>query len=176
MENNNNFEDLFKELRNEQIEAPPYIETQIMSRLKERQRSKLSTRIWKMASVGLMAVLMVVGGRLVYISGDASFKAEVEKPYVVRVELNEFKDSTFAEAEIILPEGVYFYSKSLNELNKMQSLRLAWDDSFKGDFLPFVIKSNVEGRKLVKIKFYDAKSNVMKEKMVNLVFQKMTKS
>ena len=75
----NAFEDLFKELRNEQIEAPPYIETQIMSRLKERQRSKLSTRIWKMASVGLMAVLMVVGGRLVYISGDASFKAEVEK-------------------------------------------------------------------------------------------------
>ena len=172
MENNNNFEDLYKELRREQIEAPPYIETQILSRLKERQNSRLSNRIWKFASVGLMALLLVVTGRLLFIGGDAGFKAEVEKPYVVRVELDEFKSSSFAEAEIVLPKGVYFYSKSLNELNKMQSLRLAWDDSFQGDFLPFVIKSNVEGRKLVKIKFYDAQNNVMKEKMVNLIFEK----
>ncbi len=175
MEKDSNFEHLYKELRKEPIQAPDFVESQILARLRERQASRGRLVLWRFAAFALTILLVSLGIFQLQQSQDG-FEVEVNKPYAVRVPLTELNVSEFAEAEIELPEGVYFYSKTMEDLNTMQSLRVAWDDSFDREFIPFVIKSNIEGTKEVLVKFYSEDNKVLSQKKVKLQFIRATES
>jgi len=160
-------------IREHSPEPHPYWKTRILARLEESTNQTRSAQIWKF-SFAFSSVFGVVGilfaGYLLSNNNprtQVGFIAEVNKPYVLRVDLKELiNDAQIASAEIHLSDGLYFYSETYPDLGEKRSLRVAWEK--ERPVLPFVLVGSEVGLKPVKIAFYNKDMQLVIEKEINI--------
>ena len=152
--NQENLNNLFTTAKNTPVSMPPYMATRIIAIQKEKKAKSKGLLLWKSLALSSLSLCLLLVFTLTTKS-TSQLEALSNEPYLVRVEMNKINKLNVAEAEIILPEGVYFYSKSMPELNNLNELRLAWSSDIAKPILPFIVKANKNGTQKVKIRFLD---------------------
>ncbi|HLE10358.1 MAG: hypothetical protein A2504_04325 [Bdellovibrionales bacterium RIFOXYD12_FULL_39_22] len=179
MENNNNenienmVKAVFEEERNsDAILPPPYMKTRILARFREKkQKTGGVLMLWKQIALSGAALAIVIVFGLRFFADDF-IRANLNTPLAVKVEIGELKKANVAYAEIVLPDGVVFYSKKFPELNKESSLVLDWEVAVRNGHLPFIIEGIGEGNKVIVLKFYDLSNRLIAEKTLKVSFDK----
>ena len=164
----NDLNQLFERARQAPLEPPPYMATRVVAALRA-QRGGRGLWFWKALSFSSLAVTLVLSW-VVFQSPGAQFEAQIHNPYVVRVELNELSEKQHIEAEIVLPDGVEFYSKNHPQLAEQRSLRLVWNQETGKPFLPFVIKGAENGKKQILVKFFDENNKLISSRQIGIEF------
>ncbi|MCM2276690.1 MAG: hypothetical protein NDJ89_01280 [Oligoflexia bacterium] len=166
---------LLKPLRHSVPEASPFMKTRVMARLREEERAKagwsLST-FWKpaLASSAAAALLVIVwNGRE---AQGPVFPATAGQPVAVKVEMPEKSARKVVFAQVELPRGVRFYSKSFPAIGEKTSLDLAWKESPAPSALPIIVKAEEKGIKTVKVKFFDDDRKLIGERQLKINFEK----
>ncbi len=164
---------LFAAAREERIEAPLYLQTRVLARLKTQQDQTRRLLRWRMFSLALMIFLSLASGLFLKSRQEnAPFVATVDRPMAVKIELASATDLKATGIEIMLPEGVSFYSETHTSLAEERSLQLTLDPSFAGGTLPIVIRSQSHGLKEIKIRFYGSEHELISEKSLTIQFKK----
>lgn len=150
------------------IKEDPYMATRVLAHL-DQNSAKKRLLFWRVLGITspVLSVLFVV---TVMFSQQETFQAKINKPYAIRVEMNELKSETFSQIEVVLDNGVYFYSENHAQLNQMQVLNLPISNTSEIEYLPFVVQTASEGKKNIKIRFYDSNHNLIKEKLIKINF------
>ncbi|MCB0384520.1 MAG: hypothetical protein KDD43_03935 [Bdellovibrionales bacterium] len=159
---------LFERARQAPLDPPPYMGTRVVAALRSRGQKK---RLWfwqALSFTSLGATLCLAW--ILFQAPGAQFEAQVDNPYVVRVELNELSEQQYVEAEIVLPQGVEFYSKNHPELSAQRTLRLVWNQETGKPFLPFVIKGAEDGKKQILVKFFDESNRMISSRQIAIEF------
>lgn len=159
---------LFERARRAPLDPPPYMGTRVVAALRS-QSSKPKVWFWQALSFSSLGLTLCLAWLLVRAPGT-QFEAQVDNPYVVRVELNELTEQQYVEAEIVLPEGVEFYSKSHPELAQQRTIRLVWNQETGKPFLPFVIKGGKDGSKQILVKFFDHENRMISSRQIGIKF------
>ena len=144
------------------VEAPAFLETRVLAR---------RLFFWRAWALGLGAACCVVVSIAFFSSGHGiDLRAGVGTPHVVRVELENLDKALVANAEIVLPDGVFFYSESFPGIRDRRELKFAWADGKSPHNLPFVIKSDSPGVHLVRVLFRDGNGAVVGERVLKIEF------
>lgn len=164
---------LFGRVKDLAVEAPPFLATRVLARVRERRESSRKLRFWRYISLGLAGSFALVAVALLRpLAKEERFEAQVGKPHVVMVKVQDLQSYAVAKAEIELPDGVFFHSESFPAIREKRSLQLAWNQSAKRPFLPFVLEANTAGEKVVRMRFRDQAGKVLLERQVHIVFRK----
>jgi hypothetical protein len=91
------------------------------------------------------------------------------QPYVIHVSLDEDEVKLAASAEVELPPGVTFVSKSA-EIQALRSLKLPVEAQEGRSRLPFVVKSDRAGTLPLKFRIYDSNDKLLQTKTLTLHF------
>ncbi len=178
---------------------PPFFTQRVLAQLQSRREQKKLLRWWKWAALlspafSLAAVVLVLQLNTSMFEGsslesqailsqshrssdpitDISFSAEINKAYAVKVEMAELDSLPLASVQILLPEGVSFFSREYPELQDKNSLELDLDHEWMSETLPFVISSSTTGLKRILIRFFDSEQNLVSERSVNIDFASET--
>ncbi len=162
------------------VSAPPFLAQRILAQLETNKQQRKQVTWWRWAALLSPAVsLVLVLGLLNFNLStqdplsheEANFTALTDRAYAVRVELEEVETIGAQRVQILLPEGVAFFSRDYPELAEKNSLELELDPSLNLEALPFVISSSHEGIKRVLIRFFDSDSNLVDEKSVSIHFK-----
>lgn len=164
---------IFAPVKQAGIEAPPFMKTRIMTRLEDR-KSVREIWIWRFIAgiaVAACAVLLVTRTSLpTQLAGDGSQHYAMQ-PYVIHVELEGDKLPGARVAEVELPAGVHFVSKSHPEVAELRKMRLTVPQATGGrSRLPFVVSSEKPGLAELKLKIFDEKDAVVHERVLSVKF------
>lgn len=162
--------ELFKRADYEELKASPYLATRVLAEIDSRSKAR-HLRFWKafgLANALAVAVLVLM---VAFKPSQATFKAASGEDMLVQVELTSLKKLKIARAEIVLPDGVEFYSNEFPELSSERSLEVAFEENFTAENLPFVIKSNSNGTREIKIHFYGSSGEIVAEKSLKIEFR-----
>jgi len=102
---------------------------------------------------------------------SGGFRAAIDTPFVVRVDVEELKAYQIARAEIELPHGVFFYSQKYPEIQDQRSLALAWNAEINNTQLPFIIRSSETGSKIVTVRFFDFEGRIVATRELKINFK-----
>jgi hypothetical protein len=159
-----------KNIGSDAIQPPPYMKTRILARFRELNR-KAGVLMWKkLIFAGAALAILVVFGLKIFVYDFTS--ANIGVPLAVKIEVNELKNSQIAFAEIVLPDGVMFYSQKFPEFREKRSLTLDWEIAVKNGHLPFVIEGGSAGRKVIVVRFFDLENKLIAEKSLKISFEK----
>lgn len=173
----------FEPLREAPIEAPPFMKARIMARLNDQSRLSREVRIWRwiagLAVTTAGAVLVSVQSGLWKSATPAENSASyfAMQPYVIHVDLSGDKLSGAKLAEVELPEGVHFVSKTHPEVTQLRKMRLAVPDVMQGrSRLPFVVTSDKPGLAELKLKIFDESDHLIHERVLSVKFAQNAKT
>ena len=162
-------EELFRAASRDLSGPSPYLKTRVLARLREKKSKSLLSR-WKwFAILSTACSLLLLAGFFLHTRSD--FSAQLGQPVLVKVEMENIKDSQIAFAEIVLPEGVHFYSSQFPEMNDKRSLTLSWNPSLANGKLPFVVKSTVSGGRQIHVLLKGADNQVLGDKILRIDFK-----
>lgn len=171
-QNNKKLEGMLEAARSTHVTTSPFFAARTLAEYRARQKDTFTLRVWKaVALTSLSLCFAFVVSLTMRHETSTPYLAAVAKPYVVKIQMAEFQEYNIVEAEIELPEGVSFYSKSYPELKEKRSLRIAWDAQTEQSVLPFVIQGAASGQKLVKVRFFDSNNQAVSERELNIRFQ-----
>lgn len=154
-----------------QVEPSPFFAARVVARTQESSGLRKEVLFWRW--VGALSVTAMIC--LTVYTNFAKNKVESSaallafKPYVINVDLDQSEILTAATAELILPEGLEFYSKN-QDVKSLRSLRLPMPSKQQGGRLPFVVVSSRSGSMPLKIHFYDQDGQLIQTKMMNVEF------
>lgn len=173
----NQVRDILKQAKDLKTGPSPFLATRVLAELKERRLNR-RLRFWKIFGVVSpamsLALLLLVWAQLD--SQVTMYDAKVGSPYVVRIEMAELDPRKIAQAEIILPEGVHFFSEKYPEIREKRQLSLQWNGQFEQAHFPFVITGKRDGTKKVKVRFYGEDRKLIMEKDLNIRFRQAQNS
>lgn len=107
------------------------------------------------------------GGRLETLAG---------RPVVVRMALEEDDDPKIAQARILLPSGVEFFSSRDSKLSTHREVTVALTRKTEGDAtFPFVIKAPVPGYRDVDVQFLGADGELILKRTLSINFVRFQK-
>lgn len=148
------------------VQAPPYMVTRVMAELKQPNRRELW--VWRaLTATAFAAVVALVGYIQLHAPSQSVFFTS--QPYVIQMDVSEFDQAVAVSAEIELPDGVNFVSKSV-AVHELRSLRMPLANVKNGK-LPFVLVSERAGSMLVKVRLYDSADKLLAEKQMLLEFK-----
>jgi hypothetical protein len=89
----------------------------------------------------------------------------------VRIDVRPLRGLEIAQAEIDLPEGVVFRSKSNPELDGKRHATVAWNTPSAGEtHFPFIIEGDTDGLRKVTVKFFAKNKRLLAQRTVSLKF------
>jgi hypothetical protein len=168
---------IFAKAKDIDFGAPPYLETRVMARLREREaaQARRSIRLWRGFSLlsGALSLLLVSWIAFQRIHGDGSLLAPVDRAVVVRVEMTGLESiQRVARIRIDLPSGVRFHSQEHRGLSRDSSVLVSVDPSKKLPYVPFAIRADQAGTKPILIRFLDERDVVLGERLLDIRFEK----
>lgn len=177
-ENKNNLneqealEAIFGQVRRAHIEPSPYLKTRVLAHLKAGQKHQKNLRFWQFFSAGSFAAMLLVAIYAVDITKTLKTDGAANQAYVIHVEFNQDDLSKVAQAEVVLPDDVYFKS-SKGKLRDQRQLKLPVELKTAGrGKLPFVVTSEAEGEKSILVRLLDENNNVVREQTLKFKFAK----
>lgn len=154
-------------------EPNAYMATRVLAEVRKKRSRKsqwlfagVSALVSSMATLTVVLVLNLGG------QADVQFMAQVEKPYVVKLEVAHLQSKAVAEAEIVLAQGVLFHSEEYAELEEQRSLVFSWPKNYNKSVFPFVIKGSAAGEKPVTVRFYDQDGELVEERKIVIRFER----
>ncbi len=163
----NQVAEILKTLKSVELNPSPYMKTRVLAHVRERAHAR-KVRIWKWFGIlSPIASMMIVAG-FFYLT-QPNFKAEINQPILVSVEVKQVNTLHAELAEISLPDGVFFYSKKYPELKEKRTLTVS-AEAFANGSLPLVIKSENTGKKSIKVQFKDNNNQIIGEKVIQIKF------
>lgn len=167
-------QDIFKQVKDIEIEPSVYMKPRILARLNEISPSRFSLFFWKMLGLSSSAVAL---GLALFVtishylpSENPAFKALTHELLAVKIDV--YQAESVARMDIILPDGVQFYSEKFPQLNELSQLSLAVNEQMSLKGLPIVVKGQTEGVKRLTIHFYNAKHELIQTKTITIDFSK----
>lgn len=167
--------ELLKGLRAARIETSPFLKTRVLARIRENEQSPRQVWFWRalaVTSTTLCAALVVW-----HVQSEKKNSAlladafSTQQNYVIQIDLGgeRLKDARVAEVE--LPEGVHFVSKSHPEVANLKNMRLPITEAQAArSRLPFVVSSDISGRKELKLRIFDEQGAVIQERVMSVNF------
>lgn len=150
--------------------ATPYLETRVMARLRERYLQRQKLRFWQRVGATSLGVALVLAMVIsLQINSPAFHKGIAGKATLVQVEVSDFRSEGVAYAEVVLPDGVVFYSKKYPNLVTQRKLKVQWQETLAN--LPFVIRGDETGKHYIKVRFFDTSGAVVAEREVGIEFE-----
>jgi len=177
-EKNMNHEALVKqalrEVKSIGLASSPYLKTRVLAELRDRKQDSILSKIKLWKRIALVSTSLCLGLTLFSFykqtPNEQMLQASINIPYMVKLSINEFQGK-FESAEISVPDGVTFYSKSYPAIQKQRILELEWENSLGRSHLIFVVKGMELGEKKVKVKFYDSQGALISEKTLKIDFR-----
>ena len=160
---------LFQEVKRITFVPPPYLKTRALAELMERRQRARGLFFWRLTAAASTAMALVAVVWLT-LAQNVIFMAVTGRPFVVKIEMEDLDTYRIAQAEIVLPEGLHFYSETIPELHDRRSLVVAWDRETTNGKLPFVIRTDQEGSKKVLVRFFDQNRAVVAERKLEINF------
>lgn len=163
--------EVFRGVRASGIEAPQFMKTRVLAQLRQERQFKRKLFIWKFVTAGSLAVLVatfLIGFKMIsQIKADAFTR----QAYVIHVDFTQNDRQEVAAAEVELPQGVHFVSKS--NVGSMHKLRLPVDVKTAGPGkLPFVVSADDPGEKKIIVRLLNHDDRVIREQVLNYRFAK----
>jgi hypothetical protein len=161
---------LLLKARSVKMAPSPYMQTQILAELRASTQKSEQFLWYRRLALLCTPILMAV----IFWSAQKTqeiYLAPAHQAVAIKVDVKVADGVEIAMAEIELPEGVRFNSATHPEINSQRILTLQWkSDSSKLTKLPFAVKSEDLGVKTIKVKFYDQKSHLNQEQLVQVKF------
>lgn len=167
-------EALFARAARVPMPASPYLATRVLARSRELANAKRKLRLWQALSFGLVTAGLLVLFVLPKFSSDQKLEAQVNKPQVVMVKMQEAGPAAIASAEIALPEGVFFFSETIPGLKEKRELKVAWSRAAEKPYFPFVVRAEEAGTKVVTVRFRDSAGYIVTERAISIRFTKVS--
>lgn len=153
------------------IEPSPYFSARVLAHTPESGRLRKEVLFWRWVgalSVTAMICLTVYSGFL-KTQSEPSKALLAFKPYVIHVDLDQSEVLMASSAELVLPEGLSFYSKD-DEVKALRSLKLPLTSKKQGGRLPFVVVSSRAGHLPLQVRLYDENDRLIETKTMNVEF------
>jgi len=149
------------------LEAPDFLEARVFAQWRGRQEA--SARIWKRlalvsSALGFGAVGVLIG----VICWTPDFRAFVDQPFAVRIELKKLPTDQIKLVKIELPQGVEFYVEKYPQIREQHSLSLRWTKEMNRSVLPIVLRGAEQGKKIIRVRFLDEDNNVIAERALSV--------
>jgi len=171
---------IFAPLKQAELEAPPFMRTRVMSRLRVPKVISKEVWVWRIvagfatSACAVLLVMRVLAPLQTVTSNGAQHFAM--QPYVIHVDLDGDNLPGSRVAEVELPEGVHFVSKSHPEIAQVRKMRLNIPKAISGrSRLPFVVSSAKPGLAELKLKILDEKDLVVHERVLSIKFAQVKK-
>jgi len=149
---------IFKKVKQIPLDTPLYMSQRTLARLEARE-SKGPVFWWRSLALAssTLCIVLVLFFSVSYFTGKGhtSFRAFINKPVAIKIEMKNISQEAVHLAEIKLPDGVTFYSKRYPDMIKLRNLQLVLEGAFRQSELPFVVQSDRAGIKEVEIRFYN---------------------
>jgi hypothetical protein len=163
--------EVFKGVRASGIEASQFMKTRVLAQLRQERQFKRKLFMWQFVTAGSLAALVAtffIGFKMIsQIKADA-FTREA---YVIHVDFTQNDRQQVAAAEVELPQGVHFVSKS--GVASLHKLRLPVDVKAAGrGKLPFVVSADDPGEKRIVVRLLNRDDQVIREQIFNYRFAK----
>lgn len=165
--------------RNDSLSPSPYLKSRILAVSDERLKEKDKTFIWKLTALisSAVTIALLVVNLSQYVRKDQSNLARVNEPYVLHLTLSEADSSKVNKAEIILPEGVKFYSQKHGYLDGQRRMKLNLSAVHAGRVkLPFVVAAEKTGHKVILINLLDEDDKIIGQNSVKVTFNRSLNS
>lgn len=160
---------VFEGLRQLPLEADPYLESRVLAQLRERRGQGKQLLRWKRLAIGASAFSVLAVALLVFrLTGETTYEAFVDRPFVVRIELKSLNQDKIAKAKIELPPGVHFDLEDYPDLKDQSELTLHWTRQEGAGVFPFVLSATEPGSKTVRVKFFDEHDGLVAERVFQL--------
>ncbi len=166
---------IFAPLKQTEFDAPPFMKTRIMSRLQAPPAASKEIWLWRTIA-GLATAACAVLLLMRNFAPSQTVAPEIPQhyamqPYVIHVDLEGDKLPGARVAEVELPDGVHFVSKSHPEIAQVRKMRLNVPAAISGrSRLPFVVSSDKPGLAELKLKILDEKDLVVHERVLSIKF------
>jgi hypothetical protein len=161
---------LFARARELPVPQDPFLSTRVLAEYRARSRGPARPSFWKWLALVSTACSLVLITRNYYLSQGFVYSAAVNQAIAVRVEIEDLKHFDIAHAEIELPDGVHFYSKQHPEVFSEKSVTVAWNQGSGRTRFPIVIKSDISGKKTVRVSFFDSNDKLVATRDVEIRF------
>lgn len=169
MENKTDFKKLFQDVKDLKVEQP-FLETRVLAHLEHSQKIQKKVLFWQVFSgISLSFSLFLLFWNL-KVSDNKTPQAYANTSYVIHLNFDETDKANVAQAEIELPDDVYFV-KANNEKLEERKLKLPVTIKEIGrGKLPFVLASKAFGTKDIAISLLDEDNNLIKRQTLKLKF------
>lgn len=171
MDKKQNINDLFKKVQDLKVEQP-YLHTRVLASLHQTQQLEKSILVWKLL-FGLSLTFSMALISWNYIFNDKYItKAATDTSYVIHLNFDDHDKQSVANAEIELPDDVYFIKANNEKLaDRKLKLPVSIKEIGRGK-LPFVLTSNSVGAKTILVNLLDENNNLVKKQILKLKFAK----
>lgn len=171
MEKRPDLKKLFQDVQNLQVEQP-FLETRVLAHLEHSQKMQKKVLFWQV----LFGMSLSFSLALVFWTLKAADKqipqAYANTSYVIHLNFDETDKAKIAQAEIELPDDVYFVKANNEKINERKlKLPVTIKEIGRGK-LPFVLTSESFGAKNISVSLFDEDNNLIKKQTLKLKFAK----
>jgi hypothetical protein len=163
---------LFQQVKQVDIEAPPYLKARVLARLKEEAKYKGSLLFWKLLSFGSLTAIILLGFVSLNLYKKTNSDGLTQQAYVIHVDFNQSDLDRIQQAEVELPNDVHFVSSN-KSVREERTMKLPIEVKALGrGKLPFVVSSDFSGEKEIKVRLLNSKNELVREQVLKLKFAK----
>lgn len=165
---------LFAHAKSIEVSPSPFLATRVLAELRSRRTQARKLFVWRFSAISSSLALAIFSAYLfITPNRPPEFAARIGKPHVVRVSLAELNSQKSLRAQVILPDGLYFFSEGFPEIRKQREFTFTWkqgENNATRTSLPFVVQSEAQGTKQVKVRFYDDSNALIAERAISIHF------
>ncbi|NIS37623.1 hypothetical protein GWN26_00270 [Candidatus Saccharibacteria bacterium] len=174
---------IFRKVENEVPDPSPFLKTRVLALYRERVKSRRGLLFWRLATfsgvgfgMAAIAFLLIVRGPLSSSSTglpDTQFKALVGQPMAIQLKpagVGMSSNDAFRRVEVLLPDGVRFYSLKYPQISKWKQISLEREKLAEKAKFPVIIRSDTAGTKTIKVRFVNVEGQILKEQNLETYF------
>ena len=142
----------------------------LFKKLEERKQHRRKSFIYK-SLVSTLSFLLVITIAFNYSgTNDRVFIAKVNDILALKISNDLNVQQKLYRSEIILPDGVYFYSESLPEIAELRKLNIRSEDISHKNYLSIALLAGTAGSKTVEVIHYGLNNEVLEVEKKKLFF------
>jgi hypothetical protein len=142
----------------------------IFKKLQDRKEHRKKVFIYK-SLISLLAFFLVSTVTFNHSrTNDKVFIAKVNDILAIKLESELSVKQKLYRTEVILPDGVYFYSESLPEIAELRKININTSEVVDGRYLSIALLAGDPGSKTVEIRHYGFDNNLVEIEKKKLFF------
>jgi len=142
----------------------------LFKKLEERKQNRTKSFMYK-SLISTLSFLLVMTITFNYSgTNDRVFIAKVNDILALKVSNSLNIEQKLYRSEIILPDGVYFYSESLPEIAELRKLNIRSEDISHSHYLSIALLAGTAGSKTIEVVHYGLNNEILEIEKKKLFF------